>query len=576
MSEKKPSRYAQFETDSAAAVASNQEQARRQEAFSARVEKANDTAELELYGSNGRSFVDPETGDVIADKNNPITGKIEEIQSNRRYGSTEDERLGEADVYEQSILNNVEDGMPLAQAKLIVDLEMADVQKRGNMIGKHISEGNTYEQASEKVDTLLARLADKRRQMILEGGALTASDYQQLRDGVDLYPASEASDENEPNSPTASLENKDNAVVEETESEVDPTAPAEATGASEGDPEGDETEEVDHKLSDSEIRAKRKLMVQQGVSPLGVGNMSNDEIDRYNLVERNPDQADDEPDPADSADSKNPNITISSDNTGRELALVDNDPAKKGELIDSRDVNNQNVTISRDNTGRELALVKEEDQEPDKLRFRDHLYTKLGIITGSVLGYISGTFNKLANYKPERRDGESDSAYEQRSKRSKVGRGLAAAGLAAVTIAVGKEIYDSVAGQGAEVPTSIPGFDNDNEVPPADLVADHSKTPGFDNDNEVPSADLEATGAGVSGEILNIDQYEYPWNWAVEEFGMGEAMTKLHELSESAKTAGYDVQWHNLTDGNDLNDWISVDGNSDTKHVIEILNQFNK
>lgn len=189
-------RFAKYEADAQATIDNNAESDRRREAFLARTEAANDTAQLELYGSQGRTFTDLEGGTVIADKDNPITGKLDMIRSNRRFGRTEDERNEAADMYEAAILRDVEeDGLPLAQAKLIADLELADVEKRGKMIGKHVSEGKSVQEAEETVDRLMTRMADRRRAMIIDGGALTMDDYTALREGKDLYPAEEASPE---------------------------------------------------------------------------------------------------------------------------------------------------------------------------------------------------------------------------------------------------------------------------------------------------------------------------------------------------------------------------------------------
>lgn len=68
--------------------------------------------------------------------------------------------------------------------------------------------------------------------------------------------------------------------------------------------------------------------------------------------------------------------------------------------------------------------------------------------------------------------------------------------------------------------------------------------------------------------------YDYPWNWARDQFGGNDASAQLHQLSDKAAAAGYQVEWHNANDGIATNDWLEINGSSDPDDVIAVLNQF--
>ena len=63
---------------------------------------------------------------------------------------------------------------------------------------------------------------------------------------------------------------------------------------------------------------------------------------------------------------------------------------------------------------------------------------------------------------------------------------------------------------------------------------------------------------------------KYPWDWAVDQFGENNAMSKLYELADAAARDGHNIQWHGYGD----TQWMSIDSNSDTKTVLEILNNY--
>lgn len=179
------------ERDLAKGVAEKAEEQRegfRQEVFAKRSIAENDRAEYELFGSRGRTFYDPKTGEKIADANNPTMGLIEQMRIDLSYGRTEAERVAYADAYESRIMGLVDDGLELAQARLIADFELKDMAKRGKLIRERISNGEPDSlKAARQVDAQLARLATQRQKAIVEGGALTMEDYDKLRKGQDLY-----------------------------------------------------------------------------------------------------------------------------------------------------------------------------------------------------------------------------------------------------------------------------------------------------------------------------------------------------------------------------------------------------
>ena len=77
-----------------------------------------------------------------------------------------------------------------------------------------------------------------------------------------------------------------------------------------------------------------------------------------------------------------------------------------------------------------------------------------------------------------------------------------------------------------------------------------------------PPAPTEADFSGYTD--------KYPWDWAVDQFGENKAISKLYELADAAAQDGHNIQWHGYGD----TQWLSIDGNSDTKTVLGILNNY--
>ena len=85
---------------------------------------------------------------------------------------------------------------------------------------------------------------------------------------------------------------------------------------------------------------------------------------------------------------------------------------------------------------------------------------------------------------------------------------------------------------------------------------------------EQAQAGAGSAGIDSSGSFSN---WEYPWNWAVDQFGENNAISKLYELADAAARDGHNIQWHGYGD----TQWLSIDGKSDTQSVLEILNKYN-
>jgi|GEM_PF-2422106 len=71
-------------------------------------------------------------------------------------------------------------------------------------------------------------------------------------------------------------------------------------------------------------------------------------------------------------------------------------------------------------------------------------------------------------------------------------------------------------------------------------------------------------------ELPSADGSAYPWNWAEKVVGPDKAENWLHGLGDKAAAAGHNVQWH----GSGTHEWVSVDGVSRTKDVIDMLRPF--
>ena len=83
---------------------------------------------------------------------------------------------------------------------------------------------------------------------------------------------------------------------------------------------------------------------------------------------------------------------------------------------------------------------------------------------------------------------------------------------------------------------------------------------------------LERAAAGNIDNSGSFSNWEYPWDWAVDQFGENNAVSKLYELADAAAQDGHNIQWHGYGD----TQWLSIDGNSDTATVLETLAKYMK
>ena len=83
---------------------------------------------------------------------------------------------------------------------------------------------------------------------------------------------------------------------------------------------------------------------------------------------------------------------------------------------------------------------------------------------------------------------------------------------------------------------------------------------------------LERAAAGNIDNSGSFSNWEYPWDWAVDQFGENNAISKLYELADAAARDGHNIQWHGYGD----TQWLSIDGKSDTATVLETLAKYMK
>ncbi|GAC1502314.1 MAG: hypothetical protein NVS1B10_07030 [Candidatus Saccharimonadales bacterium] len=160
-----------------------QTKARQAYLTSPEVAKLNDVAQIEIFGTAERTkgFVDPITGREI---NTPIAGKVNEILANPRYGTKKSDRQEKAEEYQSSILNLVEAGFELYQAKTIVDKKQDNLLRQQLMVAKltaqSIRNGESPEQAYQIAqDRISYRIAKEEEKQLSE--VLTESELNKLR-----------------------------------------------------------------------------------------------------------------------------------------------------------------------------------------------------------------------------------------------------------------------------------------------------------------------------------------------------------------------------------------------------------
>lgn len=118
---------------------------------------------------------------------------------------------------------------------------------------------------------------------------------------------------------------------------------------------------------------------------------------------------------------------------------------------------------------------------------------------------------------------------------------------------------------GAESHTSGAGHDNVNHA------SGSESTTGAEHTGSTPSVETPDGGSTTQPEVISpVGSYEYPWDWAVKQFGPENATSKLHELAEVAQANGHEVEW--IVDGS--KEMLKVDGSFDTGNIIGVLDQY--
>ncbi len=125
--------------------------------FATEVAALNSQAEIDIFGSNGRTegLIDPNTGEPLQ---KPVKGIIETMRENPRHGKTQAERDTAADEYRRDILQMVDEGLDISQAKVVMELR-----------AQHTESTQSQEQAQRKATREAAREQEEsNRQKIAE------------------------------------------------------------------------------------------------------------------------------------------------------------------------------------------------------------------------------------------------------------------------------------------------------------------------------------------------------------------------------------------------------------------------
>ncbi len=161
-------------------------------ATSPEVQALNDRAELEIYGSRHRTYVEPASGKEIASPDQPIKGKLVKMLSDPKYGASRQDREASVHEYQDDLSILLSQGFELCQAKLIMDMREADSDRRDAEVDRLIIEGRIasadHKRAREIHDQDKVKKEDGERQrLILEAGVFTASEFSRVQKGEDLY-----------------------------------------------------------------------------------------------------------------------------------------------------------------------------------------------------------------------------------------------------------------------------------------------------------------------------------------------------------------------------------------------------
>ncbi len=116
---------------------------------------------------------------------------------------------------------------------------------------------------------------------------------------------------------------------------------------------------------------------------------------------------------------------------------------------------------------------------------------------------------------------------------------------------------------------------DDGDLSPEELHAaspqDLELTGDTDSEGEIGDFTTDETAESLGGaeptfeEMSHFTEYDYPSNYYT--------MDQIRHLAELASD-DFTVNWHNVGDGNNGNDWISINGRSETAYVLAVLSRY--
>ncbi|QQG50721.1 MAG: hypothetical protein HZB75_04270 [Candidatus Saccharibacteria bacterium] len=193
----------------------------------------------------------------------------------------------------------------------------------------------------------------------------------------------------------------------------------------------------------------------------------------------------------------------------------------------------------------------EDEEEEETERTREKWYKR-------VWNRFQYTFTPQGRQELFDRAGDMKDKYKDSKTSTKIAIGVVAAA------AVG------IAGYAAWRAGAFDIFGGDNNTPDVDSGSKGETPPAVDADVAPKTPETPPVVPGA--DLPPSTGFDYPWDWAVDAFGSEDAMDKLHELADRAAEDGKNVEWH----GSGAREWVEINGNSNTKDVIDILRTYNR
>lgn len=222
------------------------DQARHQAAIEERkikgdVRQLNDLADLEIFGSRGRTYRHPTTGQIIADKTHPYKGLLEKMREEpgelkhrpQPYRNAEaQKREIEAKKYEKDLLELIDkEGLELCQAKLVMDLRRKDSIEKPKLRKKLETDGGRVHNKdgqpitpAKKTSELYKKLDKERIKTVKNEGVFTLEEYYEAKKNgeINYYSQGDASVNDEGGTGSESSKNKTDEDVTTKKPETKP------------------------------------------------------------------------------------------------------------------------------------------------------------------------------------------------------------------------------------------------------------------------------------------------------------------------------------------------------------------